>query len=313
MYRTILVPLDGSPFGEQALPLALALTRRAAAKLEVVHVHPVVAPPYGEGGRDFHDPLDDARRRQEEAYLKGVVKRLTAVAPVQATAALRDGSVAQLLHEEAVARGADLVVMTTHGRGPLARAWLGSVADVLLRQLPMPLLLLRPGDAELKLTREPLLKHILIPLDGSPLAEQILEPAVALGSLVGADCTLVRVIKPMTVAGVELPAPSPSLFGQTLLEQLKLLHEQELTDAREYLDYIAERLRARSLRVQTRVAVHEKPAVAILDEIRTHPVDLVALATHGHGGLTRLFLGSVADKVVRAGNVPVLIHRPHGR
>jgi nucleotide-binding universal stress UspA family protein len=312
MYRSILVPLDGSPFGEQALPLALALTRRAAAKLEVVHVHPTVAPVYGEGARDVHNPLDDAHRRQEQTYLNGVVKRLTAAAPVQATTALLDGSVPQRLHEEAVVRGADLVIMTTHGRGPLARAWLGSVGDVLLRQLPMPLLLLRPHDMEPKLTGEPLLKHILIPLDGSPLAEQILEPAVALGSLVEADYTLVRVTRPMTVGGVELATPSPSIFGQTLLEQLKTLHEQEQADARDYLERVAERLRARSLRVQTRVVVHEKPAVAILDEIHKHPVDQVALATHGHGGLTRLFLGSVADKVVRAANVPVLVHRPHG-
>jgi nucleotide-binding universal stress UspA family protein len=65
--------------------------------------------------------------------------------------------------------------------------------------------------------------------------------------------------------------------------------------------------------VQTRVLVHDQPASAILEEAKTHPSDLIALETHGRGGLARFFLGSVADKIVRGATVPVLVHRATDR
>ena len=86
-------------------------------------------------------------------------------------------------------------------------------------------------------------------------------------------------------------------------------HEQEQLEARGYLERIAEPLRTKSLKVQTRVLSHDQPAVAILDEVKARRADLVALATHGRSGLPRLFLGSVADKVVRGASVPVLAAR----
>ena len=69
-------------------------------------------------------------------------------------------------------------------------------------------------------------------------------------------------------------------------------------------------LRARGLQVQTKVDVAEQPASAILEDAETVPTDIIAIETHGRGGLSRLFLGSVADKVVRGAHVPVLLHRP---
>jgi nucleotide-binding universal stress UspA family protein len=88
------------------------------------------------------------------------------------------------------------------------------------------------------------------------------------------------------------------------------LHRQESVEAQAYLDRIAERLRAQSLTVQTRVVGHDKPAAAILDDAQKNAVDLIALATSGRGGLKRLLLGSVADKVVRGAVTPVLVYRP---
>src|SRR5438067_676921 len=113
--------------------------------------------------------------------------------------------------------GADLVVMTTHGRGPLGRLWLGSVADALVRDLAMPLLLVRPQETAPDFKREPLLKHLLLPLDGSPLAEQMLEPAVALGTLMEADYTLLRVIKPVVPIDDRLEGTSAAQLAQSLL------------------------------------------------------------------------------------------------
>jgi nucleotide-binding universal stress UspA family protein len=96
------------------------------------------------------------------------------------------------------------VAMSTHGRGPLSRFWLGSVADALMRRLPVPLLLVRPQEGAPDLSEEPPLRRILIPLDGSALAEEVLAPALALGGLVGAEYTLLWVVRPLPFSPARL-------------------------------------------------------------------------------------------------------------
>jgi nucleotide-binding universal stress UspA family protein len=310
MYRSLLVPLDGSDFGEHALPLALGLARRLWTALQVVRVHVPVWGVYGEFGGLYDETVDRALRERDREYLDAVVKRLATVADIPLSSALLDGPVADMIDRHAAATGADLLVMTTHGRGPLARFWLGSVADALVRQGSIPVLVVRPQEAAPDLAQEPVLRRVLIPLDGSALAEQVLEPALALGAAMQAEYTLLRVVQPM-IPGGHIPASAKvSGLREPLLKQLQALHRQELTEAQEYLERIAERLRARALTVQTRVVSQERPATAILEDASAHGADLIALATHGRGGLKRLLLGSVADKVLRGGSTPVLVYRP---
>jgi nucleotide-binding universal stress UspA family protein len=304
MFRSILVPLDGSPFGEWGLPLALDIARRAGAAVELVHVHVMPSPLFTEPRPNMESPIDAQARARARTYLDQTAQRAGA-AGVPVTATLLEGAVPDALLAHAAAREVDLVVMTTHGRGPLSRLWLGSVADQMLRRLATPLLLLRPGDAEPDLALSPALQHVLVPLDGSPLAEQVLGPALELGNLVGADYTLLTVVEPLVfagdpVAGMQAATGDADLFGRA----------QE--EARAYLEGTARRLRARGLQVRTRVGVHPQAAGAILDEAREVPADLIALATHGRRGLARLLLGSTADKVVRGAAVPVLVYRPRG-
>ena len=310
MYRSLLVPLDGSPFGEQALPLALSVARRAGASLRVVHVHPTAAPLYVEGYPFVDDALDSQVNDLKKAYLDDVVKRLGAVSPVRVTPVLLRGDVAETLREAANGTDADLVVMTTHGRGALGRFWLGSVADQLLRNLTKPLILIRPKEGPPDFGQEPALKRLLLPLDGTALAEQMIEPAAALGSLTDADYTLLRVTQPP--AAVDFYDGNVGLgpMSQALLSRLEELQEKLRKEAQDYLDQVAGRLRARGLRVQTKVAVELQPSAAILGEGAPPACDLIALETHGRGGLSRLFLGSVADKVIRGAAVPVLVRRP---
>jgi nucleotide-binding universal stress UspA family protein len=202
---------------------------------------------------------------------------------------------------------ADLVVMTTHGRGPLSRAWLGSVADQLVRSLAVPILLVRPRETASELRGEPALRHILIPLDGSALAEQMVRPAVALGTVMQADYTLFQVVPHVRLPGFD---PTGSELSETTEPPLLGQHRRE---AEYYLDQIADGLRAQGRRVQTRVVVHPHAAAAILEEVQARGIDLLALATHGRGGLPRLLLGSVADKVLQGAAIPVLLYRPRPR
>ena len=177
----------------------------------------------------------------------------------------------------------------------------------------MPLLLLRPHGPKPPLTPEPELKHILLPLDGTALAEQMLEPAYNLGRLFGADYTLIRVVKPVTPVTYNLEGFSPSQAAQSVLDQIEQIHAGLCKEAEGYLDGVARRLRDRAQgkppHIRTRVVIEQQPATAVLQEA-VAPIDLIALETHGRRGLSRLFLGSVADKVIRGTSLPILVQKP---
>jgi nucleotide-binding universal stress UspA family protein len=307
-----MVPLDGSPFGECALPLALSLARRANATLQLVQVMPPLGSIYTETpmfvDSSFEEELREHERASHLAYLERTLKKLHKLAPVPVQTVLLEGDIPNLLRQQALRGGASLVVMTTHARGPMGRFWLGSVADELVRKLPMPVVLVRPGERCTAFDTEPEPRNILIPLDGTPLAEQVIEPAVELGCLMDANYTLLRVIKPVLPVTYPLEGAGLADVAQSLIERTERFQNQLRQEAQDYLDRVAAGLRQRGCRVVTCVDVEEKPALAILNHAQSS--DLVAMSTHGRHGLSRLFLGSVADKVIRGAHLPVLVYRP---
>jgi nucleotide-binding universal stress UspA family protein len=306
MIRSILVPLDGSTFGEHALPLAASLARRAAAVLHLVHVHQSI-PPTTIAGVAVMDTLELHLRQDEQAYLADVARRLTDVGPVQVKTALLDGEVEPAIRAHAALVEADLVVMSTHGRGALGRFWLGSVADELVRDLPRPVLVVRPHEGKPDLNRQPDLGTILLPLDGTPHAETVLGPALELGKLFDSSFTLVRVIRPALRSSY---LPEGSFVQASLMEEVQVIQKHDHDEAQAYLDRVAARLKEKGAHVHTRVLMDEQPAVAILLEAQGRKAGLIAMETHGRRGLSRLFVGSTTDKVVRGGVVPVLLNRP---
>jgi nucleotide-binding universal stress UspA family protein len=310
MFRSLLVPLDGSTFAEHALPLALTIARRSGAAIQLVHVYvpPILAHPEALG---YYDPaLEWELKKQHKAYLDQMVQRLQGLSSVQVSGTLLEGEVAETLRTTASATGADLVVMTTHGRGPMQRFWLGSVADTLVRELPVPLLLLRPEQGPVDLSHERVPQHFLLPLDGSALAEQMLKPAVALGTLMGANYTLLRVVKPVHPVFFEPKGQTLEERAQSVQAQIDAAQEKQRKDASDYLERVASPLRADAARVETRVVIDPHPASAIIQEAARSGINLVALETHGRGGLARLVRGSVADKVLRGVTIPLLVARP---
>jgi nucleotide-binding universal stress UspA family protein len=300
MYRAILVPLDGSAFGEQALPLALSIARRAGATVRLAHVHGAERSPFVDRLGLPGDAADEQARAAERAYLDRHAQCIASSQDIPIDVALLDGPVAAALGDHARAAGVDLIVMSTHGRGALGRVWLGSVAAALVRQAPVPILLVRPHEELTNPAQEPDFRHVLIPLDGSPLAEQAIEPAIALGALTQARYTLLQALDPLVAEHTH----PPYAVG---LERRLLADVKEKATA--YLERVAARLRARSLCVETTLVVGS-PAHAICDYARAHAVDLIAMATHGHGGLSRVLLGSVTDAVVHAADMAVLLERP---
>ena len=152
----------------------------------------------------------------------------------------------------------------------------------------------------LDLAHEPAIEHMLVPLDGSALAERVLEHATTLGRATQARYTLLQVITPEFIGyGTELYAMS---MENRFIEELQ-------TRAQAYLERVALPLRADGLKVETATAV-DLAGTGILNYAQEHAVDLIALATHARTGLARLMLGGVADKVIRGATVPVLLYRP---
>ena len=305
MARTILVPLDGTSFAERALPLAARLACSTDAVLHLVRIHvPHVQPPISLEG-SVSDPQQDALRWDaERTYLTRIRRGLAVVSVASARIAVLDGAVAEAVADYAAVNQIELIVMSTHGRRGLGRAWLGSVGDALLRRSPAPVLLVRPADdREIAAPEGP--PRILVPLDGSPLAEEILEHALVLGRSLGARYSLLFVVNPLALMG-DLPTvlPPGMFLGAAA---------SHVAEARAYLAERARPLKDLGLEVETKVVESEAIADAILTESARQGCAFVAMATHGRSGLSRFVLGSVAAQVVHGANAPVLLYRPTAR
>jgi nucleotide-binding universal stress UspA family protein len=292
--------VDGTPFGEHALPFALEIARLAKATVRIVHVYaPLAAMSLLE--RFDHDSRSDAWPKfRLERYLAELVERLARVSSVPVTQSLVEGSdIATVLTE--AAGGADLVVMATHRRGPLGRLWNGSVADVLMRRLSIPVLFVSGHEAPPDLAIRPRLSRVLISLDGTAIGEQIMEPALALGKLPRVDHTVLRVVPPATNCS----------FGSGGNASPVLLSDWQIGEEWRYFQGLAKRLGRQMLGVHPRIVFdHRSTATALLDYAKSHDFDLMALASRGHGGVARLLHGSTAERVVRGATMPVLVVRP---
>jgi nucleotide-binding universal stress UspA family protein len=304
-FRSILVPLDGSPLAEQTIPLALEIARVARSKLRLVLVHPLLPPPFYEESAQLYVTVDLAMRKSARDYLRGLAARLREQSGLQISSVILDGPT-----EEALARyvhdiGADLVAMTTHGRGGIRGAWLGSVADRLVRRLDVPVLVTRAREGAGTLSLPPKIRQILVPLDGSALAEAALAPAAAIAELFEAELVLVQIVPPLT-AGSLLPVNFAAGYDR---DAVALQRKQ----AQEYLEDLSEDLRKRGTRVRTTVSVAPNVGEALIGLAHPQRLDLVAIATHGRSRVQRLMLGSVADKLIRGAEPPVLVVRPTKR
>jgi nucleotide-binding universal stress UspA family protein len=306
MIRSILVPLDGSEFAEWALPAAVSIATRTAAKLELVSVNIRVPASVSAHIPGYGAAWKNAARDRALDYLRSMTNRIAKSSNVATHATVHSGAIVDSLVQHAGQAHVDLVVMSTHGRGPLQRMWLGSVADGVVRHSPVPVLLIHPREG-----RPPdpagdhLFGRVLVPLDGSGYSEEVLPWAVALGELGGADYTLLEIIQPPMVLG-----PPYGTFPPPRIDD-EQLRAQRLA-SKDYLEGVADRLRTRELRVETTVRDDASTAHGILDQADQNGTEVIAMSTHGRGGLGRVFLGSVADKVVRGATIPVLVLRPGG-
>jgi nucleotide-binding universal stress UspA family protein len=279
MSKHILVPLDGSSFGEAALRPALAIARRTRARVTLVSVQDLRAA-----------SATELRYEARAAYLERIRREC---GPMEGSVGVTVGCghPADQILALAESSGADLIVMSTHGRGGVSRLWLGSVADQCLRHAHVPLLLTRPQPSgQLSGDRAFLPNRVVVPLDGTDGAERALGEATRLAVTFRVPIALVRVID--CERGADRPRPDAAAA---------------LAAARAYLNAVSTRLRGRGVPV-TAVAIPDRhPASTIIAEAAA---DMIVMATHARTGLERALLGSVADKVSRGARGAVVLVPP---
>jgi nucleotide-binding universal stress UspA family protein len=286
VFKRILVPLDGSMQAEQALPYAVTLARKLSAKVILMSA---LAPAerWAEGGASR--PEEEAEEKAARNYLQSVSRLADNVhADVRVLWGPAAASICVCADDDA----ADVIVMTTHGRSGFARWLIGSVSDRVLRTTRKPLVLVHstesPATAPVEFNR------LLVPLDGSGLAEAALPVARELARSLDASVVLERVVMMPVSWGSEAYQPDPT----RLIEYME-------TEARDYLQKTAGVIKD-GVEVQTEVSVG-LPAAVIIDAAAAHHADMIVLTTHGHSGPARWIMGSVADSVVRHAERPCLI------
>lgn len=304
MFKKLLVPLDRSPLAEQALGRAAAIARATNAAVDLILVHQSVRLM----GVSVSDEQAAEAWHDDDLYLEAIAAELRAGAGVTVTTAVPRGDPTEMISARAVDVGADLIVMTSHGRTGLSRAWLGSVADGVLRQSRVPVLMLRPGKERLSGRARPArpIRRILVPLDGSSLAMDVLTAVSDLARADGARLVLLRVVQPVPI--VVADTNLTWMYAATIPDEAATRHLEG--DAKEDLARTARTLADQgTIDVESHVVVAAGVASGIIEFAKANAVDIVAMSTHGRGA-SRLVVGSVADKVLRGSEVPILIKRP---
>lgn len=303
---TILLPHDGSELADSTVPYAVALQRATGAPVELLRVLEELKPIYDSGSRQliWIDPEHPRAEAAHSELLDPVATRLAedGIKPKQV---IRVGDPRHEILKEAEALDRPLILLASHGRGGLSRVVFGSVATGLLRAAPGPVLIVRARDASDQ-PKQVALKKILVPLDGSQLSETALPFAVELARGAGAQLQLVRVAETFRD---EIPQNAPNLFASASYKSMLERFETQEQETRDYLSSVSERLSGDSINVTTE-ALSGDPYREIAGLSEREPTDLIVMATHGRGGITRWFYGSVADRLLTTTTLPILLVRP---
>jgi nucleotide-binding universal stress UspA family protein len=302
--KNILVPLDGSPLSERALPYAAELARAAGASLTLVRtadVHP-----------RLHLGLAHLLPEDPSSYLNMHADRLRTDRLV-VDPALAPGEPPEALVAEIERRQPDLVLMSTHGRSGIDRLVHASVTDTLVSHIGCPVMLVHVQAAS-GASAAPRLagRRVVVPLDGSRFSEAAVPVAVDLARALGSDILLVQAIVPV----YQVP-PDLGLFAPSELDQAQWLADTE-DAASDYLDGLAYRLSESEQGLRVTGLARVGLLAEVIRELTTategqldSPIGLVVMATHSRTGLARALLGGEADAVVRGDNLPVVLVHPY--
>lgn len=303
---TILVTVDGSDKDERALAVAAALAELADANIRVVQVFqtPIDTLAPRAAALGVVDAAHTVRADIVETLRQGA-EHLGGLTRGKITSDVIDGvDVAATLLKDLETRDAAFVVMATRAAGAMGRAIQGSVADRLVRESPRPVLLVPPRASYMS-GKQVTLRRVLVPLDGSSASLRVIPTLLDLPHADKLEFVLLQVVRPERVGGHVMP-PGLPITENEVVDDGEWTHVGAAVAERR-LSAVAERVRARGSRAEVRVVESADADAVIVDAIRTELVELIAMSTRGASGLQRLVLGSVAERVVRQSEVPVLL------
>jgi nucleotide-binding universal stress UspA family protein len=297
MFRQLLIPLDGSRLAESVLPAAQAFAERFDADVVLLHVvehHPPA---------DVHGERHLATEAEADAYLADVAARFFPSGPMTMHVhGPGDGDVAGLIARHAEEFGSGLVLLCSHGRSGARNLLVGSVAEQVLSVGSAPVLLIKPGDGPPAFA----CRRLLVPLDGSLPSEASLAPAAALAAAFRTSIHLLTIVPTVSTVPTDR-APSALLLPGATAASLEM--EEEATAS--YLAGIASRLRAGGLVVEAEVGRGD-PAWAVSEGAERLSADMLVMATHGRSGMSAVWAGSVATRIVARCRRPMLLVRAPG-
>ncbi len=299
MYKTIMVPTEGTGFDREAIRVALRLATKTDASVHLVRVmktSPLIGVSPGSDGLAMVSEISGDLRDRELSALYMLAAECREMTTATVVTALEDGPVADVLEAYATRVSADIIVMSSHARHGIARLSLGSVTDALIRNAHVPVLVVKPERSYLNPRAAERFGQMIIPLDGSPLAEEILEPAIQLAKVEQAEVVLLQVL---TAQDQDASA-----------DPTRAWWEEAVPKATSYLHTAAARLRLQGLEVSTDIVIGTSIADAIASFANGRRAGLVAIATHGRSGVRRAMQGSVADELMRDGTVSLLVMHP---
>lgn len=299
MYKNIMVPTDGSGFDREAILVALRVAERCEGKIRLVRVLTSGAY-FGMASSEGIVASEEAIRIATDAALAelhALAVECRNMSSATVTADVEQGPIADALAGYARRNQVDLIVISSHGRRGIARLALGSVTDLLIRQTTIPVLVVKPKASYLTPEARKEFHSIVVPLDGSGLAEQVLSRVVALAKLEEAEVTLLHVLAPEETSQTRETSTAP-------------WWKKKVAGARAYLSRRAMELRRQGVSAKVEVVIGDKIAEAITDYARRERADLIAIATHGRGGFARVVRGSVADGVTKCAMSSILVFHP---
>jgi len=292
--QRILVPLDGSSLAERALPAAITLAQAfSTAEPCELHILRVVTPIMVALEPTLYTETIHLGEEESKSYLAAVALDY-ADSGVPIVTAAETGSVAETIIYYAQEHETNLIVISSHGRSGLSRWVYGSVADKVLRQACCATLIIREQVEQVAGT----FKKILVCLDGSTLAEQVLDSALSLAKCSQAEIILLRAVEPANL-----------LFDMETADQVQeSVNALERGEADAYLNSLMQKM-PQTPNTLTAHTLMGPPADTIIDFAKDQKVDLIAMSSHGRSGISRWVYGSVAEKVMRGATCATLIMR----
>ena len=311
MYPEIIVPLDGSELAEQILPYAELFSKALVAPVELVQAYDILMTAL-RGSREYvtiRAHLERIGREQAVQSLTPARQRLEAAGCVVGTA-VGLGQAADVIAAQAGIDPTALVMMSTHGRGGISRWALGSVADKVLHTIHNPLLMVRAADRGGPAS-EASVRTVVVPLDGSPLSELAIPHAVGVAAALSANIVALRVTptEEHYRHRVNMITPQPGTARTFRLAAPSELLTEDAATAADYLDDVKNRMAAdHKVEIIAEHMVSDDAAQTIVEQAGARS-SLIVMTTHGRGGLGRAMMGSVADRVIRHSDAPVLAIR----